>query len=590
VARGWLHHLCRGTIIGVALASPFLSVAASAQDYTQVAPRQPAPSPHQSLEAPGAPEVPATENANVVIIPVLKGLRFVPHASDVIKAGISEPGIDLATVPGLDDPDLRAALEAYLGRPLTFGDLQAIKARLVAYLRAHGKALSDVSVPEQDVTSGVVQIIVTEFKLGHVTVAGARRFPAGQIREGIGAGPGHSIDLERLARDLDRLNRNPFRSVTAVLAPGASSGTTDIELHVEERFPLRVYAAFDNTGTPATGRNHWSLGANLGNLFGEAQQFSYQFTSGDDFIRHPGSARFVAHSASYEIPFAGSNTLQLFGFYARQSPDVGPFFGQTGHSWQVSARYTRLLGGPGWLDQQIAFGFDHKSTDNNLAFGGTEVFAATQVIDQFVATYGANASDSWGITSLSNDIVYSPGGISGHNTDAAFALSSTPLAKADYVYDTLAVTRVTRLPWDFAWLAHASAQWANGNLLPSEELAGGGEDSVRGYDPRIINGSEGFLVRQELRAPALHPLGSLLRGGAGDAVQFLGFWDYAWLRDPHRPSGIPSHPMLASTGLGIEYTLGRAIDVRADYGWQLETAPGSAKRGGLADVAVTLSD
>ena len=157
----------------------------------------------------------------------------------------------------------------------------------------------------------------------------------------------------------------------------------------------------------------------------------------------------------------------------RQKPDIGPFFGQTGHSGQASIRYIHPLGGPGWLAQELRAGFDFKTTDNNLDFGGIQIFAATQEVDQFSLTYAATEIDDAGVTTLQNDLVYSPGGLTGANTDAAFALSGTSYAKAAYLYDTLSLTRATRLPYGASWIMRARAQWANGNLLPSEQLGAG---------------------------------------------------------------------------------------------------------------------
>jgi hemolysin activation/secretion protein len=563
-----------------------------AQDFQQVAPKQPAQS--QSGRIAVGPAIPApqaaTPNDGKVILLALRGLRFVPHASDVIKVGVTSAGLDTATVPGLDDPTLQAQLEAYIGKPLTFGDLHAITRLVIAYLRAHQRPLVDVAVPEQDVTTGVVQIVVTEFTLGRIKVRGNRYFPARVIEQGVENESGMPLDLDQLKHDLDWLNRNPFRKVDAVLARGETAGTTDIQLEVHDRFPLRVYAGYDNSGAPATGRDHWSLGFNLGDMFGLDQQFSYQFTAGDDFPRHitDGKARFVAHSISYIAPLPWHDLFEVFGSYARQSPDVGPNFGQVGQSAQVSSRYIHAFGGPSWLSQELQLGFDFKTTNNNLAFGGIQIFAASQDIDQFPLIYTATAVDRFGVTTVENDLVYSPGGITADNTNAAFALSGISFAKANYVYDTISLTRAMQLPYNASWVTRLKAQDSSGDLLSSEQLGGGGEDSVRGYDTRVVNGSQGVLINEELRSPPFAPLDWALGRHAGDSVQFLAFWDYARLSDPKTQPGNPDHFSLESAGVGVNYVVGRTLDLRMDYGWQLLKLPGAAKLGAQANIALTI--
>ncbi|MEJ1968552.1 MAG: ShlB/FhaC/HecB family hemolysin secretion/activation protein [Rhizomicrobium sp.] len=420
---------------------------------------------------------------------------------------MSDAGVDTTEVPSLRDPAILARLEAFVGKPFSFGDLHAINRAVIAFMRSHGRPLVDVAVPAQDVTGGVVQIVVTEFRLEEIRIAHNRWFSKSAIRSGFGAARGQPIDLDRLQRDLDWVNRNPFRRVDAVFARGVATGTTDIQLDVQDRFPLRVYAGFDNSGTPATGRDRWSLGVNFGNLFDRDVQLSYQFMAGDDFLRHiaDGKSRFLAHSASVLVPLAWHGLVEVFGSYVRQSPDVGPFFGQVGYSAQISGRYVQLLDGPPWLSQELQAGFDYKTTDNNLAFGGTQVFSASEDVAQFLATYSASAADPWGVTTLGNDLVVSPGGLTAGNTTAAFARSGTSFARAGYVYDTLTLARTTLLPYGAHSTTRLTAQYADGNLLPSEQLGGGGEESVRGYDPRAVNGSEGLLVREELHSPSFRP-------------------------------------------------------------------------------------
>lgn len=586
--------------MGAAVLLASLAGAANAQDFQQVAPKQPAQTqpgqtaPGQIANGAAGANVTATPQANdtKVILPVLKGLRFVAHVGDVVKNGATVSGVDVAAAPDLNDPELKAQLASYIGKRFTFADLHAINRLVIAWERAHGHTLVDVAVPDQDVSTGTVQIVATEFVLGNVKVAGNKYFATPIFIDGIEAAPGQPLDLDLLKRDLDWLNRNPFRKVDATLARGAAIGTTDIQVTVDDRAPWRVYASYDNSGDPATGRNHWSLGVNAGDLFGLDQQLSYQITGGDDALRHLGNGtpRYLANSLSYVAPLSWHDLLDVFGSYVRQSPQIGPFFGQVGRSAQLSARYDHPMGGPEWLNQDVQLGFDYKTTNNNLAFGGVQIFAASQDVDQFLLIYNATAVDSWGITTIENDAVLSPGGLSSNNNDTAFAKSGTPDARASYVYDTLAVTRATQLPYDMSSITRLKGQIAGGNLLPSEQLGGGGVDSVRGYYTRVANGSEGVLASEELRSPPFSLLNGTFCKDADDSAQFLAFWDYANLSNPHTAPKTPDHVSLESVGAGFNYLIGRNLDLRFDYGWQLLALPGSNKHGQMADVSITIGN
>jgi hemolysin activation/secretion protein len=178
--------------------------------------------------------------------------------------------------------------------------------------------------------------------------------------------------------------------------------------------------------------------------------------------------------------------------------------------------------------------------------------------------------------------------MSDSNTTARFVASGVNGAKANYVYDNLQVTRVTYLPWQLSSVIRLDAQIAGSELLPSEQLGAGGTGSVRGYDPRSANGSQGLLASLELRSPSYSPL-QALGAGVEDSGQLLAFFDSGFVSYLHDQTNLPRHATLESVGFGMRYGIGRYLDVSFDYGWQLKAAPGNARTGNLANVSVTLA-
>jgi hemolysin activation/secretion protein len=407
--------------------------------------------------------------------------------------------------------------------------------------------------------------------------------------------PQDPIDFAILKSDLNRLSRNPFRSVNVVLERSQTVGDTDIALKVDDRLPLRVYASYDNDGLPVTGRDEYSAGFNWGNVFGLDHQLSYRFITSPDLWRnrdrgagHSNDPRFTAHSLSYLAPLPWGDTLSLFGSYVQQVPDLGPNFDQVGHSLQLEARYQKDLPALGALAQQIQVGFDYKRSDSNLAFGGTGIYASATNVEQFLLIYDGTYNDGWGQTAVENQLVWSPGGMSDGNSTARFVASGVNGAKAGYVYDNLQVTRVTYLPWQLSSVIRLDGQIAGSELLPSEQLGAGGTGSVRGYDPRTANGSQGLLASLELRSPSYSPL-TALGTGVADSGQLLAFFDSGFVSYLHGQTNLPRHATLQSIGFGARYGIGRYLDVSFDYGWQLKAAPGEPHPGNLANISITIA-
>jgi hemolysin activation/secretion protein len=286
------------------------------------------------------------------------------------------------------------------------------------------------------------------------------------------------------------------------------------------------------------------------------------------------------------MPWGGF--LNVFGSYAELVPDLGNSFGQEGHSLQLSGRYSRDLPALGSLSEQIQIGFDFKRTNNNLAFGGTQVFQNSTDIEQFLLIYDATIPDSLGQTAFENQVVGSPGGFSLADSTARYLASGVAGSNASYVYDNLQVTRLTYVPGKFTVFARAEGQIASSELLPSEQLGAGGVDTVRGYDLRAANGSQGVLASVELRSPTF----SLLKtawSNAPDTTQVLAFFDYGDVSYKDKQQGLPKSATLDSVGLGVRYTLSRHLDASFDYGWQLAKAPNETTLGSMATVSVSLS-
>ncbi|AHF91089.1 peptide transporter [Opitutaceae bacterium TAV5] len=536
------------------------TAASHAQTYEQVAPQTPAP----AEPAPPVLPVPQPEpesGDDRVLTPALLGLVFVTDPAGVRPEGVSIDGIHMPSGLLLDTPAFREKLETRLGKPLTLGGLREITREAVLAYRAADRPIVDVAAPEQNIRSGTIQLLVTEGRLGEVRAEGNRWFSSGRLTGEVRIAPGESISGSELLDDLAWLNQNPFRRVDLVFARGAQPGETDVILRTQDRRPWRVYAGYDDSGTPLTDEDRLFAGFNWGDVFGLDHQLNYQFTTSPDF------EKMVAHSASYVVPLPWRHTLTLFGSYAKSEPDIPPF-NLEGTSWQAGLRYRVPLRSWQGVEHAVSAGFDFKRSDNNLAFGGMSVFAQATDVVQLVLGYEASLADRLGVTSAAFTVALSPGGIGGHNDDADYAAARS-YAEARYAWARLALERTTRLPQEFSWVVRAEAQLASGNLLGSEQLGFGGASSLRGYDEREANGDSGFILVNELHGPAFSVARHLGFTRASDRLVPLVFLDAGVAVIADTLPGEERTRELLSTGIGLRYTLAANIVARFDYGWQL---------------------
>lgn len=504
--------------------------------------------------------------SNDPLIDNLRGIVVVPTPGDVRIDGW--PGVEGIWHDYDEFPKkVGDVLTTYLGRPVSLASLdEMIKETIRAYRRAD-RPVVDVMLPEQDITSGVVQLVVVEGKLNRIRVEGVDAETEEYLRRQVSLEKGDVINNREVLKNLNWLNRSPYRKVDLVYAPGYEFGTTDIILNTLESDPVFFYMGYEDSGTEALGLDRFLFGFNWGNAFGPDQGFSYQFSTGTDF------ETVHAHSAAYTGLLPWRHFLVIAGSYA--DVDSGTTAGGTtldsgGQNTQGTVRYGIPVNLFKSQAHELKLGFDFKSTNNNLAFGGDQVFDTTTEIFQFSLGYNILAQDRWGLTKVDVTGFFSPGGWSGDNSSDTFQEARND-AHADYVYGSLAIERQQRLVRGWTLRMRGQGQVSDGNLLASEQLGIGGYDTVRGFDNRLVRGDEGFWGTLEVFTPATS-IGRFMKWkNETDELRFLAFFDYGDVGNVNRLDDEPSSFQMSSVGGGLRWRYSDWFRLRLDYGYPIST-------------------
>ena len=517
---------------------------------------------------------PQVSNKDQIIISELKGIivtdkRGQVSDEEIIRAIGGTETINVQ-VPGTVKNFNSMLTKEFLNRPLTKQRMLDLKREVLLYYRRWGRPVVTVEIPEQKITAGVLQLVIIEGKLGKVTAEGNKYFRSETLENYIRLEEGQAIDSNTLITDLDWINRNPFRQVDVIYAPGEIAGTTDIRLLTLDRRPWRTYAGVDNTGFDETKNTRLFAGANWGNVFGIGQILSLQFTCS------PKVDQYWAITGHYTIPLPWRDVWLFYGGYSHVHPDMGsPKINSSGYAAQASTRYNFILpNAPGFL-QDITLGFDYKRTNNNLEFGGKHIFRNSVNLTQFVLGYNAAFNGDEFKTSMTFEIFYSPGDWLPEQSNSDYR-EIRYKAKSNYLYYRLAFTPIIRFPKDFSFALTIRAQGATQNLLSSEQYGLGGYSTVRGYKERSVNMDNAFLTSVELRSPSIKLIG---RRHFQDVVQFLIFLDYAIGFDVHPLRSTPKKPLpsnpkrteyLLGFGPGVRYELTPYLNFRGDLGFPLK--------------------
>lgn len=544
-----------------------LPLAIQAQDIERFKPALADVEPAVTAPEPTLPPDAGTGELSEAVVGEIKGIALWGNPAQV-RADDPPPvtGVEVLDEQLLVPDEVKEALRKYVGGPLSLKIVDSIARDAVLAYRKAGMPVVDVGFPEQDVSGGVLQLVVVAGKTGKITLEGAKYFDEKIYLQAVRSKPGEILREAPIAADLRYLNRSPYRDVNLVYSPGEQFGEVDLLLETSERRPFGAYIGYDDSGNELIGVDRMFFGLEWGNVFGLDHSIGYQYTTTMAF------EGLHAHAMSYRIPIASlGHEFMFLGGYVDSGasiPAAGEILETSGQSVQLSGLY--MIPMPDVLDYTTEFqlGFDFKSTNNNLEFGGAQIIDSTAEIYQFSTGVTASKRQSHGRQILSNKLVWSPGDLSDHNSDDSFR-QLRGLGSSDYFYWSGEFTQIVNLPKDFIFLGEIEGQVSNGNLLPSETLILGGVTSVRGFEQNIARGDEGARLRAELYGPAFDPLSWAGGDDLESRARLLAFYDYAWARNVDLLPGEPGNINLGGAGLGLDYRLARYLSAQFAYGWQV---------------------
>lgn len=436
----------------------------------------------------------------------------------------------------LSQAELDAVAADYIGRTVSFADLQQMVVRINALYKKHGSVASEAVIEPQDVTEGVVRVRLVEGRVGKLRLQSAPSVNDSYVLARVRARPGDLVNLPSLERDLNWFNHESGEArLRAELLPGEEFGTTDIALAVAAppRHSLLVYS--DDAGSPTTGTVRAGLAYTNRSLLGRTDELNASATYAEGF---------KGINLGYDVPVSTWGTrLSLSG--ARDLTRIvnGPFVGLhlTGDSdvATLGLRQPLWVGADSFVDARVntqavqahtyASGHLLQTSDSHDRSGGL-AFGRNDSIASFTGSWSGDFTAVWG----------HPIGPGGRN----FRLIRENLR------------RDQQLPLDLLGRLIYSRQYTGAPVLPSvEQFFIGGVGSVRGYSNQAFFGNSGSFINAELH----HDLPKAAIDHYVSALSGFAFFD--WGNATPVGPGLRS-TKLSSMGAGAEASLFKGVFAR----------------------------
>ncbi len=383
--------------------------------------------------------------------------------------------------------ELEGLIRKYVGQELSTDDIQELTTILNAYYRSKGW-LSDITLPDQDVTDGVIRFNIVEAKFGGVSMVLGEQEASFYVNPNIVKGiiDGHlgadkALNLKQLDRALLIANDLPGVAVNGVLQAGKKSGETDVAITIKNKPRFSAVVSSDNYGAKSTGRARALLDITYSSPFkiGDKVNLSLLKSEGVDYGRIAYNAPVGnngltlgvnASFLQYEVVSSQLNSTQSRGF----SKSVG----LEGRYPVLRTKQTNLYATTN-LDHK---NFKNKSTSPTVEYD-VNTFALGLVGDHF---------DQWVLNGAQNNasLQLTRGNNLKNTTDG----SQGNFTKLNWAYN-----RNQFLIPNYTFNLKASGQFADNNLDSSQKFYIGGVSGVRAYPTSEGSGSSGYLASLELK-------------------------------------------------------------------------------------------
>lgn len=383
----------------------------------------------------------------------------------------------------------------FLGPDRTTDDVESARAALQKAYEAAGYQTVAVQIPPQRVRGGVITLKVVEGPVGRLSVKGSRYFDIEEIKaDAPSLAEGKVPNFRAVQHDIVALNQQPDRRVTPALRAGATPGTVDVDLNVDDTLPLHASVEYNNRYSVNTTQQRIMTSVHYDNLWqlGHSLNFSYQ-------VAPQRVSDSQVYSLSYLARIPRLDWLSLLAYGVKQDSDVSTLgaINVTGRGQIAGGRAIVTLPFSEGFFHTLSFGADYKHFDQGVTYSG-QVSQSPITYVPITADYNATWVDTVSTTQLDANLTFHLRGVgSGAAEFDNKRLNST----GNFAYLRGSLSRTQHLPWDFQLYGKVQGQLSSAPLVSAEELSVGGLDTVRGYLESEVIGDNGGLGSFELRSP-----------------------------------------------------------------------------------------
>lgn len=409
----------------------------------------------------------------------------------------------------MDEWDLEVLEAPFIGECISPDLASAVLATVTNHYLGRGFVTSRAYFPNQDLSQGVLSVVVGE---GKVESALALAQPGVDASEPSMAGAFETdVDLPLNIRDLeqavDQMNAVPGNAVTLKIKPGSTPETSQVVFENAGAPAFKGRISIDNAGSESTGKNGVTLSLQRGDLIAPNDLWSINLREslGPDMRSSNSLSLDVTIPSGYTTYSAGHsdggfNTLLSF-------PLTGTELVSEGANNRTYVAAKRVVYRDQSSKHSVGLRLERSSVDSLI--GGTLINVNSRALNSLLISSDHSMAIGGSVLTLKPEIAIGlsevdnlPGGTNTPNENP----------QSEYLRYKLSADLAKPFTWkdqNLRWTSKLVAQHSSEPLYGSQQLVVGGAGSVRGSKFVSIVGDSGQYLQNTLTLYKAHNINSV---------------------------------------------------------------------------------
>ena len=407
--------------------------------------------------------------------------------------------IELKGADSLSGGDRTLLLKPYVGQCLGVAQLNELLKVITDYYIAKGWVTSRAYLPQQDLSSGHLQVLVVEGKLEGLKGAQGSSVTDRELAMAFPGKVGEALNLREVEQLVDQLSRLPSKQAQMELTPGSQVGGSEVLVKNVPQKPWRASLSRNNDGQKSTGEQQWGAGLEWDSPLGLADQLILR--GGHDAISdHQKTSK--SSMLYYNLPWGWWNFSYTYSEseYRTFGTLNGFKFKQNGDSQNHQLRAERVIHRDDVSKTSVNVGLSHLRTNNYLL--DSRLSTSSNRLSEFQVglTHGRRIGNAFVNldVGMQNGIGAFDAQSNQQERDANGNLTATPRYRK-YTATVSYLQPFTLWGESLSFSSLATGQRSEDVLYPAQRMSLGGSYSVRGFKDQQLNGDSGGYWRNEVR-------------------------------------------------------------------------------------------